>query len=92
MNAAYAVPFMAQLMKNATSNTGIRWGDALMKTQQWAAQQGGGYYGDLNRTEQLFGDPAMPALAKSPASGQLPGSSPAPGTTAIGTGPTTGNF
>jgi len=40
-------------------------GTALLRTQQWAYAQGGsGYYGDLSRTEQIFGDPAMPVFAR----------------------------
>ncbi|MEI6236752.1 MAG: C25 family cysteine peptidase, partial [Planctomycetota bacterium] len=63
MNSNYAVAFMTRLMKTADAN-GMRWGVALMQTQQWAARQGGSYYEDLNRTEQLFGDPAMPVYAR----------------------------
>ncbi|HLX63306.1 MAG TPA: C25 family cysteine peptidase [Planctomycetota bacterium] len=57
MNSMYATEFMSQLLGNAGTYT--RWGDALLKTQQWAGAKGGGYYGDLMRTEQMFGDPAM---------------------------------
>ena len=63
MSSDYAVAFMTQLMKTANSN-GMRWGHALMKTQQWASQQGQSYYDDLNKTEQIFGDPAMPVFSK----------------------------
>ncbi len=63
MNSSYAMPFMAQLVKTANMSS-MRWGDALMKTQQWASQQGQSYYDDLNRTEQIFGDPAMPVFSK----------------------------
>src|SRR6185295_18571244 len=63
MNSENATEFMAQLMKNA--NTGnMRWGMALMKAQQWAATKGIGFYADLNKTEQIFGDPAMPVFTK----------------------------
>ena len=61
MNSDCAVTFMTQLLKTADA-AGVRWGDALMKTQQWAAAHGGGFYSDLNKTEQLFGDPAMPVF------------------------------
>src|SRR5262249_1927512 len=64
MTSDNAVEFMAQLMKNANANN-TRWGTALMKTQQWAATKGNGFYSDLNRTEQIFGDPAMPVFSKS---------------------------
>ncbi|HLX64168.1 MAG TPA: C25 family cysteine peptidase [Planctomycetota bacterium] len=64
MNSSYATEFMGQLMNTASS--GGRWGDALMKTQTWAAARGGesGYYLDLSRTEMIFGDPAMRVFAK----------------------------
>jgi hypothetical protein len=67
MNSDYAVPFMSQLMKNADSGARTRWGNALMKTQQWAYQHGAqsSFYLDLGRTEQIFGDPAMPVFQKS---------------------------
>ena len=42
----------------------MRWGKALMLSQQWALQQSAsGFYGDLGRTEQIFGDPALPVFA-----------------------------
>jgi len=58
MNSRYATEFMSRLLANAGSSA--RWGDALLKTQQWASAQGAGYYADLMRTEMMFGDPAMP--------------------------------
>src|SRR5205814_446795 len=58
MNSQVATEFMNQLLTNATT-PGARWGNALVKAQQWAAQQGGGFYGDFVTTEQIFGDPAM---------------------------------
>ncbi len=79
MNSDYAVAFMSQLMKSADAGNGMRWGDALMASQQWAARQGGGYYADLNRTEQLFGDPAMPVFMKAVPMQNKP---PVPGGTA----------
>ena len=62
MNSETAVAFLAQLTKNADAS-GVRWGTALMKAQQWAARQGPGFFADLNKTEQIFGDPAMPVFA-----------------------------
>jgi len=78
MNSDYAVEFARQLLKTA-GTSGMRWGTALMKTQQWAAAQGSSFYSDLNKTEQIFGDPAMPVFAKpgkaqsapAPANGQF---------------------
>jgi len=61
-NPDCSTAFMIQLLKHAET-AGMRWGDALMKAQQWAALQGGSY-GDLNRTEQIFGDPAIPVFSK----------------------------
>jgi len=66
MNSDCAVEFASQLLKNANSG-GMRLGTALMKAQQWAFAKGSSYYSDLNKTEQLFGDPAMPVLTKAPA-------------------------
>ena len=51
-------------IKAAANRSGERWGTALMKTQQWAATKGGGFFGDLSTTEQIFGDPAMPVFNK----------------------------
>ena len=66
---------MQQLMQNA--GRGGRWGEALMKAQQWAATKGSGFYADLNKTEQIFGDPAMrvfaPAASKKPAAPPMSG-------------------
>ncbi len=78
MNSDCAVPFLTQLMKNADAS-GMRWGNALMKTQQWAASQGPGFYADLAATEQIFGDPAMPVFSKKPATEQPPNGTPPPG-------------
>ncbi len=69
MNSGCAVDFMNQLIKNVDA-TGMRWGTALMKTQQWAHAKGGSYYLDLSKTEQIFGDPAMPVfMTAHPATG-----------------------
>jgi len=79
MNSDAAVSFMQTLLSNS-STVGTRWGNALMKTQQWAAKlesNNANWYMDLSRTEQLFGDPAMPVYAKErviskqPAAGQF---------------------
>ena len=59
MNSDVAVAFMTNLLKNANVS-GMRWGIALLQSQQQALSQGAtGYNADLGRTEQLFGDPAM---------------------------------
>ena len=61
------VELMNQLLKFASAS-GTRWGDALLKTQQWSFQKGTtpGIYSDLGKTEQLFGDPALPVFAPVP--------------------------
>ncbi len=96
MNSDCATAFMTQLMMTANS-AGMRWGNALMKTQQWAAGRGAsgssaaGYFNDLNKTEQIFGDPAMPVFMKSSPTG----SKPAVGTSGTGnssSAPATGTF
>ncbi len=61
VNSANSVAFMRRLLTLANAGSAVRWGDALMQAQQWAAGQG---YGDLNKTEQIFGDPAMPVFMK----------------------------
>jgi hypothetical protein len=63
MNSQTAVEFMEEVVKNA-SGTSRRWGDALLKAQQWAHMQNSSmtssvFYRDLMNTEQIFGDPAM---------------------------------
>jgi len=71
MDSNYSVEFMNQLLGNA-NRAGTRWGDALMRTQQWASSKAQGsdsFYADLWRTEQIFGDPAMPVFRKSPPAG-----------------------
>ncbi len=59
--------FMNQLIKNASGGgKSAALGPAqLMKTQQWAASkwQRAGLYADLNTTESIFGDPAMPVMS-----------------------------
>ena len=60
MNPDVATAFMNQLLKNANTS-GTCWGAALLKTQQWAGSQtGSAFYVDMMKSEQLFGDPAMP--------------------------------
>ncbi len=76
MNSDSATAFMTQLMMNANSS-GARWGTALMKAQQWAASKNASgsvaaFYGDLNKTEQIFGDPAMPVFMKNAPAGTKP--------------------
>lgn len=91
MNSEYAVPFTSQLIKNADAGNGTRWGDALLKTQQWAFKQGSAmsFYRDLCNTEQIFGDPAMPVYSKTQAGVQNktgPANAPAKSTAAPATG------
>src|SRR5882724_4714930 len=64
-NSQNATEFMSQLLTNA--GTTQRWGNALLKTQRWAFAKGDGFYTDLGKTEQIFGDPAMPVLSKAAA-------------------------
>ena len=90
MNSDYAVAFMTQLMKTADAS-GMRWGDALMKTQQWASLQGKNYFDDLNRTEQIFGDPAMPVLMNAVPGGGSSGVSTPPASGTTSGAPTTGS-
>ena len=61
MNSQCTVEFMSQLLANASAGH-ARWGGALMRAQQWAHGKGSGFYSDLQQTEQLFGDPAMPVF------------------------------
>ncbi|HLX62492.1 MAG TPA: C25 family cysteine peptidase [Planctomycetota bacterium] len=77
MNSQNATEFMSQLLTNA--GTTQRWGNALLKTQQWAYAKGSGFYTDLTLTEQIFGDPAMPVMSKAAAA------TAAGGTTTTGT-------
>ncbi len=55
-----------------------RWGDAVRRAQQWAAQKAGaglqGFYGDLAKTECILGDPALPIFLPGvvPSSGNPP--------------------
>src|ERR1043165_1030226 len=78
MNPQCGTEFMSQLLANANAG-GMRWGDALLKTQQGAHAKSGesGFYADLTNTEQIFGDPALPVSSKpkatAPASTQAPG-------------------
>jgi len=64
MNSDSATEFMNQLLTHANRG-GMRWGNALLNTQQWAYAKSAGYFLDLSTTEQIFGDPAMPVLSKS---------------------------
>ena len=65
VTADASVQFMSQLLKNANA-PGMRWGDALMQAQQGAFQKSteADIYDDLGKTEQLFGDPALPVFAR----------------------------
>ncbi|HLX60817.1 MAG TPA: hypothetical protein VKX17_06000, partial [Planctomycetota bacterium] len=75
---------MSQLLTNA--GTTQRWGNALLKTQQWASAKGAGFYTDLKLTEQIFGDPAMLVMSKTAAAAG--GSTTTTGTQASLTGTT----
>ncbi len=88
MNPEAALKFMNQLLSAASGND-MRWGTAVMKTQQWAAQQSGNcWMADLSKTEQLFGDPAMRVFMKGAATGN-PGTGGSAGTLST---PVTGTF
>ncbi len=87
VSSADTSAFMAQLLKNAQSGGTMRWGQALLRTQQWALQQGGnGSFGDLGRTEQIFGDPAMLIFSAPPKKAPP---APTSGTSAGGSSTTT---
>jgi len=58
MQSAPAVAFMQQVLQ-AAETSGTTWGAALLKAQQWAAQQHNAWYADLSKTESILGDPAM---------------------------------
>jgi len=69
--AAPALDFMQNLLLQANSPK-LRWGDALMKAQQYAVQQSllaaptsRPWYSDLGKTECLLGDPALNIRAQS---------------------------
>jgi hypothetical protein len=89
MSSESATAFMNQLLANANAGS-LRWGNALLKTQQWAYSQRGtsGMYMDLSNTEQIFGDPAMPVMSKSAVGGTVPGGTG--GSVTGGTGASTG--
>ena len=79
MNSDVAVAFMNNLLTNANVSN-MRWGTALLKSQQWALKQGAtGFQADLGRTEQLFGDPAMKVFG-SAGGGVSPGGTSGGGT------------
>jgi hypothetical protein len=62
MNSDVAAAFTNTLLQNATV-PGTRWGTALLHSQQQALGPGAtSFNADLGRTEQLFGDPAMPVF------------------------------
>ena len=90
MNSDVAVAFMAQLMKSA-DKSGVRWGEALMKTQQWSHAQGGSFFEDLNKTEQIFGDPAMKVFSGAKITTPNAGVK-APATPVTPSAPATGTF
>ena len=73
MEAGPGIEFNKQLLANLQSaNRNARWGDVLVKTQQWAGTQTSalsGWYVDLMHTECLLGDPAMPVFSVRPTAG-----------------------
>ncbi len=74
VTAAHSMAFMGQLIANSN---GRRWGDTLLLAQQWARFQTTPEFGDIWKSEQLFGDPALPvlkSLQKSSGAGLSPGS------------------
>jgi autotransporter-associated beta strand protein len=82
--------FMAELLKQAATTAGARWGEALVKTQQVTRQKAGGQDGwemDLVRTVCILGDPALPVYVTAP---QQAGSGTGGGTTGGGQPPTGG--
>ena len=67
-----AIAFFSKLLSHPQSPD-VRWGDALLKTQQWAfdVSRGSalsGWYADLARTECILGDPALPMYRSQSAS------------------------
>lgn len=73
MDAGPDMAFVQQLLTQMNSGgSKARWGDVLLKAQQWAYFQGqngtqsnGNWYQDLSRTECIMGDPAMSVFGKS---------------------------
>jgi hypothetical protein len=70
--SAPAVDFMEQLLLQAQTGP-ARWGDALVKAQQYAWRQSSAtpretsqWFSDLMRTECLLGDPALTIYSKTP--------------------------
>ncbi|HLX64869.1 MAG TPA: C25 family cysteine peptidase, partial [Planctomycetota bacterium] len=73
MESAPAVEFTKQLLSQSQSlGAKARWGDVLLRAQQWAYSQSsapanGSWYLDLSKTESILGDPAMPVYSKTSA-------------------------
>ena len=73
MNSQPDIDLLKQLLSQGQSAApNARWGDVLMRTQQWAYQKGqdnsqgsASWYLDLSKTECILGDPAMPLFGKS---------------------------
>ncbi|MCY3024154.1 MAG: C25 family cysteine peptidase [Planctomycetota bacterium] len=65
MLSPLSMEFMTVLLRQSGPED-MRWGQAVLKTQQWAyatsatAARNGSWYADLARTECLLGDPALP--------------------------------
>lgn len=62
-----AVEFLKEVLK-ASRKANARWGDALLKGQQYAAKKAHGEdsYSDLARSESLLGDPALKVFGSNP--------------------------
>jgi len=63
-NSGPHVEFMGELLSRS-GEEGMRWGDALRKTRNWAAGRSQSMR-DLGMTEQLLGDPALPVEGPAP--------------------------
>src|ERR1043165_2766233 len=87
MNSIPGTEFTKQLVTQVHSlGSGARWGDVLLRSQQWAFSQSGGdqefgsWYMDLSKTECILGDPAMPVYGKQHGSKPVSGGAPQTGT------------
>ncbi|HLX61050.1 MAG TPA: C25 family cysteine peptidase [Planctomycetota bacterium] len=70
MNSGPGVEFAKQLLAQSQTASNARWGDLLLRAQQWAYAQSqangadASWYLDLSKTECILGDPAMPVMMK----------------------------
>jgi hypothetical protein len=74
MNSTPAIDFTKQLLTQSQNlGSQARWGDVVLRAQQWAYQASsaadGSWYMDLSKTECILGDPAMPVYGKSAPAG-----------------------